>query len=107
MWTLELLIRMRQTADRVWQKDELVREMRASGTVIDASLATLQNFGLVMEGEGGGFRYAPLSATLAEIAEGAERLYREKPVAVVGAIAATPDEKLRIFAEAFRLKDRP
>jgi hypothetical protein len=98
---------MRQTADRVWQKDELVREMRASSTVIDTSLATLQNFGLVVEAEGGGFRYGPLSPTLAEFAEGAERLYREKPVAVVGAIAATPDEKLRIFAEAFRLKDRP
>jgi hypothetical protein len=106
VWALELLICLRRKPDRVWQSDELVRELRTSSTVICDSLTTLQHIGFVATTDAGGFRYAPVSGTLIDLAEGAERLYREKPVMVVSAIAAMPNEKLRIFAEAFRLKDK-
>jgi hypothetical protein len=35
----------------------------------------------------------------------AQALYAAKPLAVINAIATAPNEKLRIFADAFRLKD--
>lgn len=105
VWSLELLIRMRQTSERIWRKDELVRELRASEQVIEQSLDNLQSIGLVAATSCGGFRYHPASPMLDDFAEGAQRLYREKPVAVINAVAASVDDKLRIFAEAFRLKD--
>jgi hypothetical protein len=104
VWALELLIRMRQTRERSWRKVDLVRELRASTKVVDQSLENLENTGLVAV-FADAFRYSPASALLDTFAEGAERLYREKPVAVINAIAATQNEKLKLFAEAFRLKE--
>jgi hypothetical protein len=105
VWSLELLIRMRQQRDRIWRKDELVRELRASGQVIDQSLDNLKSIGFIADTEGGQFLYSSASPLLEALAEGAQRLYREKPVTVINAIAAPQNEKLRIFAEAFRLRD--
>jgi hypothetical protein len=51
-----------------------------------------------------GLRIAHLAYGRRFISE-AQSLYRAKPLAVINAIAAAPNEKLRIFADAFRLKD--
>ena len=105
VWTLELLILMRRQAERSWRVDELVRELRASTKVVQQSLAALQAAGLVAQGEGDMFGFRPASAQMEAFAQGAEALYREKPVTVIGAIAMAPDEKLRIFSDAFKLKE--
>lgn len=106
VWTLELLILMRGGGERAWRVDELVRQLRASTKVVQQSLAALQTAGLVTAGDGETFCYRPASPQMDAYAEGAQALYREKPVTVINAIAMAPDEKLRIFSEAFRLVDK-
>jgi hypothetical protein len=43
---------------------------------------------------------------LGRLCEALERAYRERPVAVINAIAS-PRDRMQSFADAFRLKDDP
>lgn len=105
IWALELLLLMRRTADRPWTAHQLVRELRASTLVVHEALSGLRNAGLVAADEAGLFCYRPASEHLAAFVDETESLYLAKPLSVINAIAAAPNEKLRIFAEAFRLKE--
>jgi hypothetical protein len=105
VWALELLLLMRREHGRAWRVPDLVRELRASTLVVAEALEGLKSAGLVATDETGQSCYRPASEQLDSFVEGAEALYAAKPVAVINAIATAPSEKLRIFAEAFRLKD--
>ena len=76
------------------------RAARESGVAVVAG-----DTKVVRRGEGG-YAYAPVSPVLAECCDALERLYRERPVAVVNLIASTRS-KLQSFADAFRLKGEP
>jgi hypothetical protein len=105
VWALELLLLMRRQPDRDWEAGGLVRELRASTVAVRDALTGLRNSGLVTTDDSGLFRYRPASEQLDAFAAEAESLYRSKPLSVINAIATAPNEKLRIFAEAFRLKE--
>lgn len=105
IWALELLLLMRRTAERCWTAGELVRELRASTLVVQEALTGLRNAGLVAADKTDLFCYRPASDHLALFVDETESLYIAKPLSIINAIAAAPNEKLRIFAEAFRLKD--
>lgn len=105
IWTLELLLLMRRQKDRVWQASALVQELRASANVVQLGLASLTGAGFITVDEKGGARYQPLSPQLEALADSIAALYAARPVAVVNAIAAPSDEKLRLFSESFRLKE--
>ncbi|NNM71740.1 hypothetical protein [Enterovirga aerilata] len=103
VWNVELLLHLRRTAGRTWEAEELVRELRASASVVKDGLEALQKAGLVAADGNGGWRYAPASATFDRLTEELEALYRERPTAVTQALFARTD-KLRSFADAFRLR---
>jgi DNA-binding IclR family transcriptional regulator len=103
VWSAELLLFLRRRPERGWTGDELIRELRSSRSVVAEILATFLQAGLVTE-EGGMFRYAPASTELDRVVGELERVYTERPTAVVKAIMAAPSEKLQIFADAFRIK---
>ena len=105
LWALELLLLMRRERARAWKMAALVAELRASTVVVQDALAGLIGAGLIAEEEAGLFCYRPVSETLDSFVAGAQALYTAKPLAVINAIAAAPNEKLRIFSDAFRLKD--
>lgn len=105
LWALELLLLMQRQADRPWETEELVRELRASTHVVQQALATLSASGLVSSDGAGHFCYRPASQQLDSFVKAAGGLYTAKPLAVINAIVTAPNEKLRIFAEAFRLKE--
>jgi len=96
---------MRRTGEHSWTADQLVRELRASTLVVHEALTGLLNAGLVAATETDLFCYRPASEDLAAFVDKTRSLYDEKPLAIINAIAAAPNEKLRIFADAFRLKD--
>jgi DNA-binding GntR family transcriptional regulator len=104
LWALELLLLMRRAREHAWRTDQLVAELRASTAVIRESLAHLTAAGLVAEEDKDAFCYRPASEQLDSFVAEAQALYAAKPLAVINAIAAAPNEKLRIFADAFRLK---
>jgi hypothetical protein len=105
IWALELLLLLRRERNHAWQTDDLVRELRASRVVVREALAGLSGAGLVTTDEPGQSCYRPASDQLDSFVEAAQSLYDAKPLSVINAIASAPNEKLRIFAEAFRLKE--
>jgi DNA-binding FadR family transcriptional regulator len=102
VWALELLLLVKQMP-RLWTEAELVAQLRGSESSISEALQRLQSAGLVTQSEGG-FCYAPISADTEALANDLEALYRLKPVAVVSAIAKSPNIKLQILSDAFKLK---
>jgi hypothetical protein len=104
VWALELLLLLRRSNETLWLPDELVRELRSSDTVVAEALGRLAASGLVAETDGR-FAYRPASGSLSAMVEELQRIYATKPVTVIKAIMAAPNEKLRIFSDAFRLKD--
>jgi hypothetical protein len=92
--------------DRAWHPNELVREMRSSAVAVGEALRDLQKAGLAASDADNLYRYSPASPELEALARGVEQMYSARPTAVVKAIVTAPDDKLRIFADAFKLKDQ-
>jgi hypothetical protein len=105
VWALELLLFLRRRRSDRWDEETLVRELRASRTLVRQGLSAFEAAGL-LRSEDGFWKYSPASQALDDLCEALEREYRERPVAVVNAIAASPDEKLKTFADAFRFKGK-
>lgn len=103
---LELLILLRRQRPRPYRVDELVRELRSSELAVALALDHLMKFDLVEQSPDSGYRYQESSARLDSICERVAHVYAHKPVALLRAILETPDEKLRMFADAFRLSGR-
>jgi hypothetical protein len=105
VWTLELMLHLARTGDRAWTADELVGALRASGSIVATGLDSLLAAGLIVVDEAAGARYRPVSPALAALAEGAGRLYAQRPDAVRRLIVGSTDEgALAAFADAFRLR---
>jgi hypothetical protein len=105
VWALELLLLMRREPGRTWTPQDLVRELRASTTVVEDALRVFQAAGLVGAADGG-FLYAPASPTMAALCDSLEQAYRERPVKIINAIVA-PTSPVQGFADAFRIKGEP
>jgi hypothetical protein len=101
-WALELLLLMRKQAPRASAPDELVLALRATPTLVSTCLDQLQTAGLVVREESGAWRYGPAAPALDRLAGELEAAYAEKPVTIINAIMATPTDKLKSFADAFR-----
>ena len=104
VWALELLLFLRARPGEVWSADALVRELRASQTVVGEALARFETGGLI-RCEPDGCAYAPASPVLAQLCDRLAELYRVRPVAVVNTISRSRAASLQSFADAFRLKD--
>jgi predicted transcriptional regulator len=103
VWALELLLLLRRERARSWTPEELVSELRASHTLVGDNLPVLQAAGLVLSEEGR-YRYAPATPVLEQLCGRLEEEYRLRPVAVINAIASSPNDRLHKLANAFRLK---
>jgi hypothetical protein len=57
---------------------------------------------MVASDDAGAWRFAPASPVLENIAAQLETAYAERPMAVISAILAAPNDRLRNFADAFR-----
>ena len=105
VWALEMLLLFRRERERAWNPGDLVRELRSSDSAVAEALTGLRNAGFVTAAPDGRYHYSAASPGLDDIAARIERLYGERPLAMAKAIMSAPNEKLRIFADAFRLKD--
>lgn len=105
VWALELLLLLKRDADRGWNAESLIRELRSSPIVIDEALKQLQNAGLVKQVDARTFRYHAASPLLDEIASEIANVYAIKPMAVIRAVVDARTDKLRAFSDAFKLKD--
>jgi hypothetical protein len=102
IWTLELLLFLKEHATIAWQNDSLVSALRASDAIVATSVEHLFAAGLILA-DGKGARYAPASKDLGELVEEAQRLYATKPDAVRRLIISR-GTSLSAFASSFRIR---
>ena len=105
VWALEVLLLLRRRSPESLTPDLLTRELRATLTLVATCLAQLETAGLVAH-QNGAWRFAPASPRLAQLSGELEQAYLETPVAVVDVIVASPNTRLKNFADAFRFKDK-
>src|SRR5690242_16465975 len=79
VWALELLLLLRADPARRWSPAELLKELRASTSLVDENLAHFERHGLALN-DGEGWRFAPASSHLAALAASLATLYRERPM---------------------------
>lgn len=104
VYTLEVLLVMKRDRHRGWDAPGLIHELRSSGTAVAEALNRLRQAGLVAENSGL-YAFKPDSPDRELIAEEIERLYSARPIGVVKAIMSAPDDKLRAFSDAFKIKE--
>ena len=105
VWALELLIFLKANPERNFRRDELVLQLRSSSMAVAQALTRLRSNGFVEETPGGTYCFAPRSPRHVDMAAAIERISFEKPMTLVKAIAEIPNEKLRNFSDAFKIRD--
>jgi len=104
LWAIELLLLLHRKPEQAWRIDDLVVELRSSRALIDGVLSRLHELGLVERQPDGTYRYRVAAPALEDLVGELDRLYAERPLAIAQAIHGVPDEKLRAFSDAFKLK---
>ncbi len=95
---------MRRSPDRTWTAEAINGELRSSSLIVANGLAALIAAGLVIEEAEAKYRYRPARPELGVLVDRLATAYAEFPFAVTQAILGAPNDKIRIFADAFRIK---
>ncbi len=103
VWTLELLLFLKDDAATCWQNEDLVQALRSSDAIVSTSVESLSAGGLILADKNGA-RYSPATADLRSLVDEAQRLYARKPDAVRRLIVSSRASGLSAFAESFRLR---
>jgi hypothetical protein len=106
---LEVLLLLRAAPDRPWTAAEVAQALRIDPTWATGQLGDLAARGLLASADvPGAYRYAPATPELVRAVTQLEKDYAERRVTVITLIFSKPVDKLRSFADAFRLrKDKP
>jgi predicted transcriptional regulator len=104
VWSVELLLLLYRDPQRAWTSEGLIRELRSSEVLVARSVERLVAAGLVLAEADGTVRYGPASAQQNDLVAQLEEEYRKTPAAIRRLILQSPVEKLRTFADAFKLK---
>lgn len=102
VWALELLLVLKRDA-RVWSREELVANMRASELVVSKALDSLVSAGLASVEDAGAI-YMPINDDVAGCVDQLEQLYAIRPDAVRRVIVSNTASGATAFADAFRLR---
>jgi hypothetical protein len=99
---LEILLLLREHRDRSWTAERVNNQIKSSVASVGGRLVDLAERGLLhRSGEAYQYRPAPeLERAMTEVA----KAYSESRFAVIDLIFAKPSEKLRVFADAFKMK---
>jgi hypothetical protein len=98
---LEVLLLLRNQRERSWTVDAIIDQMRSSANSVQTRLRGLVQHGLV-EHQDGAYRYATgadLDSAVGDLASA----YAEQRFSVIDLIFSKPGDKLRVFADAFRV----
>jgi hypothetical protein len=101
VWAMELLLLLHRAPERRWRPSELVRELRASDTLINDNLNLFQQHGLAVA-EDAGWRFAPANRMLEELTERLARAFRERPVTTMGLV--TGADPIQSLSDAFKIR---
>jgi hypothetical protein len=103
----ELLVVLARDPTRGYRLGDAIAAMRPTVLSEPAARSYLIHFeahGLVTSEGGATYRYSPATPALDAAVRALTKAYNERPVTLVRTIYAPKDEKIRSFADAFRLK---
>ena len=103
VWSIEVLLTLHWDAGRAWDPRELIADLRSSEAVVGRAVEDLLAAGMIVVEEDGSVRYRPASADQDCLTRLLAESYRVKPGAVRRLIVQSSNEKLRNFADAFRI----
>jgi hypothetical protein len=105
---LEILLLLLKDETRSWSAEAAARELRTTTASAAARLEEMASRNLldVRIAEQIFYRYAPVSPALDAAAKETARAYKERPVAVTTAIYSQPEDEIRAFADAFRIRKK-
>ncbi|WNG54100.1 hypothetical protein F0U59_04305 [Archangium gephyra] len=103
---LEILLLLQQHQERSWTAESVARELRISPLSAGDRLKDMARSAILarLQGSDAEFRYAPESPQMAEAVAGLATAYSERRVTVINLIFSKPVDKIRTFADAFRLR---
>jgi hypothetical protein len=103
---LEVLLLMRSDPERRWTAAQVSKTLYTTPEVVAEQLADLCKRGLLAAHGGSDtlYQYAPATPDLDANVATLDAAYRERRVAVITFIYSQPIEKVRTFADAFRLR---
>jgi hypothetical protein len=101
---LEVLLLLRERSGEVWTDESVARELRINPVSTAARLKALAARGLLSSTDAVAFRYAPATTSLDTTVRRVAECYKERRVSVITAIFSRPNEHVRIFADAFRIR---
>ena len=100
---LETLLLLCRQREQQWTAEAVARELRIDRGAAAAELADLQLHGLVAL-RGSSYVYAPRAARAEQIVAELAAAYEDQRVAVINLIYSKPSDRIRVFADAFRLR---
>ena len=103
---LEVLLLLRGQAGRAWNGTSVAQELRIAEESARGRLEDLCGRGL-LSCEGDSYRYAPGSGTDSQAVDELASTYAQRRVSVISFIFSQPMDRIRSFADAFRLKKGP
>jgi hypothetical protein len=106
---LEVLLFMMSNADQAWTPQEVSDRTRLPIGSVQSKLQELLKVRLVAAhgSDNSQFQYAPNSPAIAEeVAATLDLAYRERKDTVIQLIYSRPFDNIRIFADAFRIKEK-
>ena len=108
---LELLLLLHARRDQAWSAAQISTELRMETAWADEQLHRLcaREVLTCTDGPQPTYRYEPRSPAVAGAVDDLARAYADRRVAVISLIYSKPMDKIRSFADAFRLrgKDKP
>ena len=106
LWALELLLLLHRHPGRLWSIDALTAELRASTSVVADLVGAFARAGLLDRDGDGAIVYRPSTEDLRGIVDAIAAAYATTPLAVSREIFAASDDRIRSFADAFRVKKK-
>jgi hypothetical protein len=107
IWTLEVLLFIRKSSSVAWRKAQLVKEMRASESVIGNALRSLHAGGLIVLEADDSAKYGTATEELDKMVEHTQALYALKPGAVRSLILNSAAPALSAFSASFKFRRDP
>ena len=103
---LEVLLLLRDYPNREWSAEEVSRELYTQTESAAKRLAELQSINLLAATGGPSllYRYSPDTGELDRTVSELSKAYKERRVTVIGLIFSSPSDKIRTFADAFKIK---
>jgi hypothetical protein len=102
---LEVLLLLKGQPDRTWSADDISRALYTTPEMAATQLAELQARGLLGAAEGVRvYQYRPGSEELHRLISRLEEIYQQRRVSVITQIYSKPVDRVRTFADAFRLR---